>query len=80
MQNLLNDAKRLIESKDYAGIGIELINETYIRLSSYYTVDGNGNHIMKSGLTAAQLSSKMTELYGVVNDALIKIDELIQQQ
>ncbi|MBO5883486.1 MAG: hypothetical protein J6Q78_03690 [Clostridia bacterium] len=80
MQNLLNDAKRLIDSKDYAGVGIELINETYIRLSSYYTVDENGNHVMNSGLTVAQLSSKMTELYRVVNDALIRIDALIQQQ
>ena len=80
MQNLLNDAKRLIDSKEYAGVGIELINETYIRLSSYYTVDENGNHIMNSGLTVAQLSSKMIELYKVVNDALIRIDELTQQQ
>ncbi len=63
-----------------AGVGIELINETYIRLSSYYTVDENGNHIMNSGLTVAQLSSKMTELYKVVNDALIRIDALTQQQ
>ncbi|MBO5939022.1 MAG: hypothetical protein J6Q82_05940 [Clostridia bacterium] len=80
MQNLLNDAKRLIDSKEYAGVGIELINETYIRLSSYYTVDENGNHIMSSGLTVAQLSSAMLDLYRVVNDALIRIDALTQQQ
>ena len=80
MQTLLNDAKKLIDSKEYAGVGIELINETYIRLSSYYSVDENGNHTMNSGLTVAQLSAKMTELYKVVNDALIRIDELTQQQ
>ncbi len=80
VQNLLNDAKRLIDFKEYAGVGIELINETYIRLSSYYTVDENGNHIMNSGLTVAQLSPAIFDLYRVVNDALIRIDALTQQQ
>ena len=80
MQTLLNDAKRLIDSKEYAGVGIELINEAYIRLSGYYSVDENGNHMMNSGLTVAQLSSAMSDLYRVVNDALIRIDELTNQQ
>lgn len=80
LQNLLNDAKRLIEHQEYAGMGIDLIQEDYAKLSEYYTVDENGNHTVDSNLTVAQLSPAILNLYKVVNDALIRIDAIAKQQ
>jgi len=80
LQTLLNDAKRITNNQEYAGVGIDLINETYTKLSDYYTVDENGNHIVNSDLTVAQLSPAILNLYRVVNDALIRIEALAGQQ
>jgi len=83
LQNLLNDAKRIADNQDYAGIGIELINEalekTYTKFSDFFTVYENGNHIVDPNLTIAQLSPAILDLYNVVNDALIKIDAISKQ-
>ena len=83
-QTLLNDAKRIAENPDYAGIGIDLINETLDstleKFSAYYTVDANGNYIVDADLTVAKLSPAILDLYRVVNDALIRIDAIDQQQ
>ena len=76
LQTLLNDAKRIIDNNTYAGMGIELIQETYDKLSDLYTVDANGNHIVDSELTIAQLSPAIVNLYSDVNQALIRIDAL----
>jgi len=43
-------------------------------------VDENGNHIVNSDLTVAQLSPAILNLYRVVNDALIRIEALAGQQ
>ena len=80
LQNLLNDAKRLLDSKEYAGVGIDLIEETYVELSDYYTVDESGNHTVDTDLTIAQLSPAISDLYRVVNGALLRIEALNQQQ
>ena len=78
LQNLLNDAKRIIDNHRFAGAGIDLVEEVYYSLGSsgYYTIDGNGNHTVNSELTVAQLSPSIVNLYRVVNDALIKMEEL----
>ena len=57
-------------------MGIELIQETYDKLSYLYTVDANGNHIVDSELTIAQLSPAIVNLYSDVNQALVKIDAI----
>ena len=80
LQNLLNDAKRIIDNQEYAGMGIYLIEETYEKLSEYYTVDENGNHTVDSDLTIAQLSPAILNLYRDVNEALIKIDAISKEQ
>jgi len=80
LQNLLNDAKRIADNQEYAGMGIDMIRETYEKLSDFYTVDENGNHTVDSDLTVAQLSPAILNLYKVVNDALIKIDAIATQQ
>ena len=76
LQTLLNHAKRLADDPNYAGIGIDLINETLAKFSDLYTTDANGNYVADPDLTIAQLSPAILELYSVVNDALIRIDEI----
>ena len=79
-QNLLNDAKRIVDNPMYAGVGIYLIEESLSKYSDYYTIDESGNYVVDPNLTIAQISPAILDLYGVVNDALIKIDELAKQQ
>ena len=83
-QTLLNHAKKIADNSDYAGMGIDLISETLgeiqTRFSDYYTVDENGNYVVDSNLTIAQISPAILDLYRVVNDALIKIDAINQQE
>ena len=76
LEKLLDDAKRLMENPEYAGLGIDLIEEMYWQHSSLYTVDANGNHTVKPDSTIAQLSPAITDLYKVVNDALVRMNEL----
>ena len=80
LQTLLDDAKRLIDDHDYAGSGIDLIQETYTRLAPYYTVDDDGKHTVAPTMTIAKLSPAIINLYTDVNNALVKIDELSKQQ
>lgn len=83
-QTLLNDAKRIVDNPNYAGIGIELIDETLnenlTKFSNYYTIDGNGNYVVNPDLTIAHVSPAILDLYRVVYDALIRIDTLAKQQ
>lgn len=80
LQTLLNDAKRLINNQSYAGMGIDLIVETYEKYASIYTVDENGNHTVDPELTLAQISPAILNLYRDVNEALIKIEAINNQQ
>jgi len=80
LQTLLNDAKRIADNQEYAGIGIELVQEAYEKYAELYTIDESGNHIVDSDSTIAQLSPAIFELYRVVNEALIKMDTLSKQQ
>lgn len=84
LQTLLNDAKRIIDNKDYAGVGIDLIEEALeeilVKFANYYTIDENGNYVVDSNLTIAQVSPAILNLYDVVNDALIRIDTIAKQQ
>lgn len=83
LQTLLNDAKRIVDNPNYAGAGIDLteeaLNKTLIRFSDRYTIDENGNYVVDTDLTIAQVSPSILELYRVVNDALIKIDALAKE-
>ncbi len=78
-KTLLDDAKRIINSQDYAGTGITLVEETYTALSDYYELDENGNHVVNAGVTRSQLSPHILDLYYAVNEALIKIDALSKE-
>ena len=80
LQTLLNDAKRIIDNREYAGSGIELVQEMYDKYFDLYTVDESGNHIVDPESTIAQLSPAIENLYRVVNDALVEMEELSQKQ
>ena len=73
LQALLNDAKRIVDNPTYAGMGIDLVQEAYDKYSDLYTIDGNGNHIVASDSTIAELSPAIENLYRVVNEALTKM-------
>lgn len=80
----MNDAKRIIDNTGYAGVGIDIVtealNDTLTKFSNNYTIDANGNYVLDTDLTIAQVSPSILELYNSVNDALIKMDELSKQQ
>ena len=80
MQQLLNDAKRILDNPKYAGIGIEMIEEVYAKYSHLYQVDSNGNHTVSADLTIARLSPAILEMYYVVNEALIEMNDLAKYQ
>jgi hypothetical protein len=80
----LNDARRIVDNQNYAGAGIDLVDEALEKalgkLSGHYTIDENGNYVVDPDLTIAQVSPAVMNLYRVVNDALIRIDALAKQQ
>ena len=79
LQTLLNDAKRILDNKNYAGEGIDRIREVYERYSDLYWVDENGNHIIHDYWpmrTFTKLTPAIENLYKAVNSALISISEL----
>lgn len=80
LQTLLTHAKAIIDTKEYAGVGIDAVESIYEDLSNYYTVDANGNPVAKTGITRANLSPVISKLYYVVNEALIRMEALSKEQ
>lgn len=76
LKTLANDAKRIMDNHQYAGVGIDIVAETYEKYSYLYTVDANGNHSVRADLTIAQMSPAIVNLYNVVSDALMKMDAI----
>ncbi len=76
LKTLANDAKRIIENHQYAGVGIDIVAETYERYSYLYTVNADGTHTVSADLTIAQMSPAIVNLYNVVNDALMRMDAI----
>ncbi len=80
LKTLANDAKRIVDNPAYAGIGIDIVLETYEKYSYLYTIDANGNHSVRADLTIAQMSPAIVNLYNVVSDALMKMDAIQKEQ
>lgn len=78
-QTLLNDAKRIIDSRDYAGVGIHYVEEVYDSLSDYYTLDESGNPVANADLTRSQISPLIAELYHQVNETLMQMEALSKE-
>jgi len=79
LQTLLDHAKAIIDSKEYAGAGIEYVEEAYAAVSNYYTVDAAGNPIAVSGLKRANLCPVISDLHHAVSEALLRMDALIKE-
>ena len=80
LQTLLDHAKSIIDSKDYAGTGIALVEKEYEAASDYYTLDENGNPVAKDGYTRAALLPTINNLYYAVDEALMKMEALSKEQ
>ena len=80
MQTLLDHAKAIISSQDFAGTGIELVEQAYADAARYYTLDANGNPVVTSTLTRAQLCPAMKELRYAVDTALKQMEALEKEQ
>ena len=80
LKTLLDDAHRVLNNQEYAGVGIDIVGEAYEKYSDLYTVDANGNHTVDSDATIAQLSPAILDLYSAVNDALAEMERVSKQQ
>ena len=78
-QQLLNDAKAMIDDVTYAGTGITVVEEAYERASPFYTLDANGNPVAKTNVTRAQLCPIVRQLESNLRVAQDKIDEITGQ-
>ena len=76
LQELLNDAKAMIDDIRYAGTGIDIVERAYVSAEKYYTVDENGNPIVIPNLTRAQIIPSMTSLDYALTEAQKAIDAL----
>ncbi|MBR7116181.1 MAG: hypothetical protein IKC87_00520 [Clostridia bacterium] len=81
LQTLINDAKRIVDNKSYAGTGIDIVEEalraTLMKFSGNYTIDENGGYVFDPDLTIAKITPAISDLYNAVNEALTKIDALL---
>ena len=79
-QTLLDHAYAIINSQNYAGTGIELVEQAYAAASRYYTLDANGKPVVISGMTRAQLCPVMKDLRYAVDTALKQMEALEKEQ
>ena len=80
LQDLLNDANKIINDQKFAGVGIDLVQEAYLKYSGLYTVNPDGTHTVDPNATIAQVSPAIVDLYKVVNSTLSEMDKLSKQQ
>ncbi len=58
LEQMLTDAKKILDDNIYAGTGMEALEDTYFAYmgaSSLYDVDANGNITVKDGVTRSQI-------------------------
>ncbi len=80
MQTLLTHAKSIIDSQEYAGTGITIVEDSFADAYRIYTLDGNGNPIVNTGMTRAQLIPAIQKLYSATNSALMQMEALSKKQ
>lgn len=79
-QNLLDDAKAIIDDLTYAGTGITVVEDAYHAASRYYTIDETGRAIADATETRAQLIPTMINLDHAITEAREAIDEVLGKQ
>lgn len=58
LEQMLTDAKKILDDNIYAGTGMEVLEDTYFAYmgaSNLYDVDANGNITVKAGVTRSQI-------------------------
>ena len=80
MQTLLNHAKSIIDSQEYAGVGITIVEDAYADAYRCYTVDANNNPVINNNMTRAQLLPAIQRLYSATNMALMQMEALSKEQ
>lgn len=80
MQTLLNHAKSIIDSQEYAGTGITIVEDAFADAYRIYTLDENGNPIVNTGMTRAQIIPAIQKLYSATNSALMQMEALSKEQ
>jgi hypothetical protein len=75
-QRLLTESKEIIDDVRYAGIGIEMVEDAYIKAAKYYTLDANGNPVANQGITRAQLLPMIKDLNHAIIEAKEEIENL----
>ena len=78
-QNLLIDAEAMISNTKYAGTGITVVEDAYIKAAEFYTFDANGKAIANQDIRRAKLISIMNELDHVLTVAQEAIDKIEQE-
>ena len=76
-QQLLNDAKAMIEDLDYAGIGITIVEDAYYNASAYFELDAYGNPVAKQDTLRVWLCPVMKELGEALAKAQEEIDNIL---
>lgn len=79
-QKLLVKAEAMIANQKYAGTGISVVEETYAKAASFYTLDANGKAIANSNTRRVWLIPIMQELDHVLTVAQEAIDKVEQGQ
>ncbi len=75
-QQLLDDAKAMIENLDYAGIGITIVEDAYYNAAAYFELDANGNPVAKQDTLRVWLCPIMKDLSDALTKAQDEIDNI----
>ena len=76
-QRLLLIAKELIDDYNYAGTGIEAIEEVYEKAELYFTRGANGVPVANDNSARAFLIPLIEDLDRTITDAQNKIDDIL---
>lgn len=76
-QELLTDAKAMIDDINYAGTGITIVEEAYSRARAYYTIDANGNPVANQDTLRVWLCPHMREISNALTRAQDEIDKIM---
>lgn len=75
-EQLLIDAKAMIEDLKYAGTGITIVEDAYIAASKYYTLDASGNPIANTNVNRVWLIQHIRSLDHALTEARKEIENL----
>lgn len=75
-QQLLDDAKAMIDDIRYAGIGITVVEDAYSNARAYYTIDENGRAIANPDTLRVWLCPVMKEIDEALTKAKEEIDNI----